>query len=334
LTLLDLAPCTWSGPGGVRGDNDCCPRPGRPLVGWSKPARRRPGMLVDVQIRADQHVPEQRRRLCRAVVKSAPRRRRRPVATSSASLLARRPWRGGRLHGTGCPWRGGVATPPPPPSRRHPRLLPRPPPRRPCRPESSRRIWARRRLPPKHHVVDVGWVAGCTAQHHTIGCTCSTPRSPAHAPDTSGVRSADVEVYAARRLRAWVFLPSSEAAVGERLYHLSSASSVPGMAVAWLLLFKKLPPRDAAIRGCPVRRDVDEEEAWFTPCMLPRYAARRVELGGSAWPPRRDVPERLRPLGPGLLPLPSHRLLRRQGPHLLRPRHAVGCAHNGDGRPA
>lgn len=34
-----------------------------------------------------------------------------------------------------------------------------------------------------------------------------------------------------------------------RLYHLSSASSGPGPAAAWLLLFKKLPPRDAAIRG-------------------------------------------------------------------------------------
>ncbi|TVU35791.1 hypothetical protein EJB05_17694, partial [Eragrostis curvula] len=34
-----------------------------------------------------------------------------------------------------------------------------------------------------------------------------------------------------------------------RLYHLASASSGPGPAAAWLLLFKKLPPRDAAIRG-------------------------------------------------------------------------------------
>ncbi|XP_062206351.1 uncharacterized protein LOC133908372 [Phragmites australis] len=34
-----------------------------------------------------------------------------------------------------------------------------------------------------------------------------------------------------------------------RLYHLTSASSGPGPAAAWLLLFKKLPPRDAAIRG-------------------------------------------------------------------------------------
>ena len=34
-----------------------------------------------------------------------------------------------------------------------------------------------------------------------------------------------------------------------RLYHLSSASSGSGPAAAWLLLFKKLPPRDAAIRG-------------------------------------------------------------------------------------
>jgi len=35
-----------------------------------------------------------------------------------------------------------------------------------------------------------------------------------------------------------------------RLYLLSSASSgVGGPAAAWLLLFKKLPPRDAAIRG-------------------------------------------------------------------------------------
>ncbi|KAL6615686.1 hypothetical protein ACP70R_037956 [Stipagrostis hirtigluma subsp. patula] len=34
-----------------------------------------------------------------------------------------------------------------------------------------------------------------------------------------------------------------------RLYHLSSASSGLGPADAWLLLFKKLPPRDAAIRG-------------------------------------------------------------------------------------
>ena len=34
-----------------------------------------------------------------------------------------------------------------------------------------------------------------------------------------------------------------------RLYHLSSASSGPGPAAGWLLLFKKLPPRDAAIRG-------------------------------------------------------------------------------------
>ncbi|GJN18230.1 hypothetical protein PR202_gb05370 [Eleusine coracana subsp. coracana] len=34
-----------------------------------------------------------------------------------------------------------------------------------------------------------------------------------------------------------------------RLYHLASASSGNGPAAAWLLLFKKLPPRDAAIRG-------------------------------------------------------------------------------------
>jgi hypothetical protein len=34
-----------------------------------------------------------------------------------------------------------------------------------------------------------------------------------------------------------------------RLYHLTSASSGSGPAAAWLLLFKKLPPRNAAIRG-------------------------------------------------------------------------------------
>ncbi|KAG8056036.1 hypothetical protein GUJ93_ZPchr0001g30932 [Zizania palustris] len=34
-----------------------------------------------------------------------------------------------------------------------------------------------------------------------------------------------------------------------RLYHLSSASSGPGPAAAWLLVFKKLRPRDAALRG-------------------------------------------------------------------------------------
>ncbi|BAF05623.1 uncharacterized protein [Oryza sativa Japonica Group] len=34
-----------------------------------------------------------------------------------------------------------------------------------------------------------------------------------------------------------------------RLYHLSSAASGPGPAAAWLLVFKKLRPRDAALRG-------------------------------------------------------------------------------------
>jgi hypothetical protein len=34
-----------------------------------------------------------------------------------------------------------------------------------------------------------------------------------------------------------------------RLYHLASTSSASGPAAAWLLLFKKLPPRNAAIRG-------------------------------------------------------------------------------------
>ncbi|KAF0920074.1 hypothetical protein E2562_033325 [Oryza meyeriana var. granulata] len=34
-----------------------------------------------------------------------------------------------------------------------------------------------------------------------------------------------------------------------RLYHLSSASSGSGPAAAWLLVFKKLRPRDAALRG-------------------------------------------------------------------------------------
>ncbi|XP_047060229.1 uncharacterized protein LOC124666941 [Lolium rigidum] len=34
-----------------------------------------------------------------------------------------------------------------------------------------------------------------------------------------------------------------------RFYHLSSASSGPAPAAAWLLIFKKLPPRGAALRG-------------------------------------------------------------------------------------